>query len=130
MMLVRVRSRAKFTGLMGNRVEKLEQVVSDEIDGLDQEVAAAHRRVEHPQLKEAVHQVFVGVVGLQAGPLPVVHLAALNLFAGVRLRLLEFVVEGLADLTELASQCLQLLLQHRPDRVDDDILDDGVRRVV
>ena len=32
-------------------VEELEQVVGDEIDGLDQEMAATHRRVEHPQVE-------------------------------------------------------------------------------
>ena len=58
-------------------VQELEQVVGDEIDGLDQEVAAAHRRVEHPQVEEPFHQVLVGVVGLQPGPLAVIHLAAL-----------------------------------------------------
>ena len=111
-------------------VEELEQVVGDEIDGFDQEVAAAHRRVEHPQVEELLHQVLVGVVGLQPGPLAVVHRAALDLLAGVRLRLLEFVVEGLADLAELGPQRFQLLLQHRPDRVGHDVLDDGVGRVV
>ena len=53
-----------------------------------------------------------------------------DFLAGIRLRLLEFVVEGLADLAELAPQRFQLLVQHRADRVGDDVLDDGVGRVV
>jgi hypothetical protein len=67
---------------------------------------------------------------LQSGPLALVHLAGLDLLARVGLRLLEFVVESLSHFAELASQGLQLLLQNRPDRVGDDIFDDGVRRVV
>ena len=43
---------------------------------------------------------------------------------------MQFVVEGLADLAEVAAQRLQLLVQHRADRVGDDVLDDRVGRVV
>ena len=34
------------------------------VHGLDQEVAAAHGRVEHLEIEEPLDQVFVGMVGL------------------------------------------------------------------
>ena len=48
-------------------VEELEQLVGDEIDRLDQEVPAAHRRVEHLEVEEPLDQVLVGGVGLLDG---------------------------------------------------------------
>ena len=44
--------------------------------------------------------------------------------------LLELVVERLADLAELGPQGLELLVQHRADRLADDVFHDRVGRVV
>jgi hypothetical protein len=76
------------------------------------------------------HEVLVGQPGLVGGPLAVIHVALADLGAGELLRLAKFLVEGAADLAELVAQRLQLAVQHRADRVGDDVLDDGVWRVV
>ena len=66
----RVRSRAKLTGLIGKAFRNLSSSVGDEVDRLDQEVTAPHRRVEHLQVEEALDQILVGVERLLEGETP------------------------------------------------------------
>ena len=41
----------------GEAFQEGDDALGDEIDGFDQEVAAAHRRIEHPEVEERIDQV-------------------------------------------------------------------------
>jgi len=73
----------------------------------------------------------MGLVGFEIRPLSGIEFTFPHLIRQRRnIKLLQFVVERFADFAELGPQGLQIFVEHRTDRVGDDVFNDVIRRVV
>src|SRR6266700_522207 len=113
--------------LIYNRVppeggQEFRHLVGDIVNSLNQEVTAAHGRVQDLQVEERfVDYFYVFFVCL---------VFRADIRASQRFYLVTLGFQGLLGIAEGRAQGLELLLQYRADCVLDDVLDDVVRGVI
>src|SRR6266566_4090010 len=102
--------------------QEFRHLVGDIVDGLYQEVTAAHGRVQDLQVEERfVDNFYVFFVCFVFGA---------DIRAPQRFYFVTLCFQGLLGIAEGRAHGLQLLLQYRANCVFDNVLDDVVRRVI